>query len=210
MNIYQKINAVMKEVQYLNKDKTVSTGRDGGSYKALSDEKVTGSIRESMTRNGLVMFPVAQTIERTDEPVSNGRMNRLTTVQVTYRVVNMDDPQDFIEIVSCGTGVDTQDKGIGKAQTYARKYAQLNLFLVPSGNDTDNISSESYTEELITKDDKKALLVSEIKGLLSNNEPVRIMVDKFLKGQSIESLEFSRLVNLRTFVIKSCNGSEGK
>ena len=54
-----------------------------------------------------------------------------------------------MEVVSSGTGVDTQDKGIGKAMTYAKKYAILNSFLIPSGEDTDQISSDKYTEQLM-------------------------------------------------------------
>ena len=42
-----------------------------------------------------------------------------------------------------GQGVDSQDKGAGKATTYALKYALLYAFLVPTGkiDDSDNIHS---------------------------------------------------------------------
>jgi hypothetical protein len=44
-------------------------------------------------------------------------------------------------------GVDSQDKGAGKATTYALKYALLYSFLVPTGDidDTDIVHSQEYS-----------------------------------------------------------------
>lgn len=198
--LMQRIHAVMTEVQYLNKDKTVSTGRDGGSYRALSDEKVTGNIREAMVRHRIAMYPIKQTIERVDEPTTNGRYNRLTTVQVTYRVVNIDDTRDYIDVVSCGTGVDTQDKGSGKALTYSRKNCLINLFLVPSGLDSDNISSEEYTEKL-EDETERATLLAIIGTMLEGNEGLRQDINEKMHGAPIESLATDRLRNVKRYII---------
>lgn len=152
MTVYEKILNVMNEVGYLNKDGFVETGK-GKGYKALTDEKVLTAIRPVMVKHRLVMLPISMDHRRADEKVKdyqgNERTNRITDVDMTFRIVNVDDPKDFVDVVSSGTGVDTQDKGIGKAMTYAKKYALLNSFLVPSGEDTDQISSEKYTEQLM-------------------------------------------------------------
>ena len=150
--VYEKILAVMSSVNYLNKDGFVETGK-GKGYKALTDEKVLGAVRPALVAAGLVMLPVQMEQHRTDEQVKaydgSTKTNRITDVSVTYRIINVDNPDDFVEVVSAGTGVDTQDKGIGKAMTYAKKYAILNSFLIPSGEDTDQISSDKYTEQLM-------------------------------------------------------------
>ena len=152
MAVYEKILAVMNEVGYLNKDGFVETGK-GKGYKALTDEKVLTAIRPVMVKNRLVMLPVNMEQRRTDEKVKdyngNEKTNRITDVNMTFRIIDADDPTSYVDVVSSGTGVDTQDKGIGKAQTYAKKYALLNSFLIPSGEDTDQISSEKYTEQLM-------------------------------------------------------------
>ena len=156
MAVYEKILNVMNEVGYLNKDGFVETGK-GKGYKALTDEKVLTAIRPVMAKNRLIMLPIKSEHRRTDEKVTaydrDGnqieRVNRLTDVDMVFRFIDVDDPTSFIDVVSSGTGVDTQDKGIGKAQTYAKKYALLNSFLIPSGEDTDQISSEKYTEQLM-------------------------------------------------------------
>lgn len=150
--VYEKIQQVMGSVNYLNKDGFVETGK-GKGYKALTDEKVLGAVRPALVAAGLVILPVKMEQHRTDEQVKaydgSTKTNRITDVSVTYRIINVDDPKDYVEVVSAGTGVDTQDKGIGKAMTYAKKYAILNSFLIPSGEDTDQISSDKYTEQLM-------------------------------------------------------------
>lgn len=152
-NVYQRIHAVMQDVEYLSKDDKVSTGKS--SYKALSEEKATTTVRPSLIRHGLVILPVEQEHTRTDEIVKseyNGqtteRINRISTVDVKYRIQNIDAPDDYVIVSSSGTGVDTQDKGVGKAMTYSFKYMLLRTFAIPTGDDPDKISSDVYTEQL--------------------------------------------------------------
>lgn len=146
MNIYEKISAIMQDVQYLAKDDHVSFGNT--NYKALSEEKVTSIMRAKLTQYKLVVFPVEQTSNRTGS---------ITHVDVKYRMVNVEAPEEFIEIVSCGDGADTQDKGSGKAMTYAFKYMWLRTFALPTGEDPDKISSEEL-EAIEAKKKAEALL----------------------------------------------------
>ena len=136
MNIYQRINAVMQDIQYLTKDDRVEYKNT--KYKAISEEKVTTAVRSSMIKNGLVMFPIQQSISRDEQ---------ITTVNVTYQMVNKDNPDEMILIASSGQGYDSQDKGSGKAMTYAFKYALLRTFMIPTGEDPDKISSDQIDDE---------------------------------------------------------------
>lgn len=164
MTLYEKILSVMASVEYLKKDDFVETGA-GKGYKALTDEKVLTAIRPALVSAGLIMLPIKVDQTRTDETVnafdSKGRpierINRVTSVKAVYRIINVENPQEFVDIESAGTGVDTQDKGVGKAMTYAKKYAILNSFLIPSGEDTDQISSDKYTEQLVGKPSDTAI-----------------------------------------------------
>lgn len=150
-NVYQRISAVMQDVAYLQKDDKVETG-GGKGYKAISEEKVTGAVRAALIKHGLVICPVRQSTSREDEQVTDSygktKVNRITTVDTLYRVQNVDDPNDYIEVASSGTGVDTQDKGVGKAMTYAYKYMLLRTFAIPTGEDPDKVSSDMYDAEL--------------------------------------------------------------
>lgn len=130
MNIYEKILAIMQDIQYLAKDDHVKFGST--DYKALSEEKVTSVMRDELIKNKLVVFPIAQ---------DSNRSGNITHVDTKYRMVNVEKPDEFIEIVSCGDGADSQDKGSGKAMTYAYKYMWLRTFSLPTGEDPDKISS---------------------------------------------------------------------
>ena len=145
MNIYEKILAIMQDVQYLAKDDHVQFGST--NYKALSEEKVTSIMREELIKNKLVIFPIAQEANR------NGT---ITHVDTKYRMVNVENPEEFIEIVSCGDGADTQDKGSGKAMTYAFKYMWLRVFALPTGEDPDKISSAELDDKAKKEAEKKA------------------------------------------------------
>lgn len=149
-NLMQRIAGVMQDVAYLTKDDKVDTGK-GKGYKAISEEKVTSTVRQAMIKHGIVMYPTNQVSSITNETIHSeygDKINRLTHVDVIYHMVNVDDPSDFIEVASAGSGVDTQDKGIGKAMTYAYKYALLRAFAIPTGEDPDKVSSDVYTDSL--------------------------------------------------------------
>lgn len=128
--LFKKIHAVMNDVNYLQKDDKVSFGNT--SYKAISEEKVTMAIRAALVKHGLVIIPVEQ------EHTKDGN---LTTVNAKYQITDIDSGE-YIVAVSSGTGADTQDKGVGKAMTYAYKYLLLRTFAIPTGDDPDKVSSE--------------------------------------------------------------------
>jgi hypothetical protein len=151
-NVFQRISKVMSDVEYLAKDDMVVTNaKTGAGYKAISEEKVTNEVRKALIKHGLVIVPVEMDVDREDEVLKdyqgNEKVNRITTADVVYRIQNIDDKDDYVMAVSSGTGVDTQDKGIGKAMTYAYKYLLLRTFAIPTGEDTDKISSNVYSEQ---------------------------------------------------------------
>lgn len=145
-NIYQKINEVMKNIEYLMKDDKVEFGTT--KYKAISEEKVTTAVREQLVKQGIVIIPIEQQCENKELIRTDKSVNMLTTVHVRYRIQNIDDVNDFIEAESNGTGVDTQDKGVGKAMTYAYKYMLLRTFAIPTGEDPDKISSAETDKKI--------------------------------------------------------------
>lgn len=148
MNLHQRIICVMNDVSYLQKDKKVSTGGEG-SYNAISIEKITEEVSKAMVRHGITIVPVDTILKREDtvleQTFKDGSkrqsVQRFTTLEKKYRVTNADNPDDFIIASSCGTGVDSQDKSVGKAGTYAYKYLLIRLFAIATGEDTDDVAS---------------------------------------------------------------------
>ena len=92
MNIFQRINEVRKQIGYVQKDKSVSTG--GGSYKAVTHDAVTGMVRAALIENGIVIVPsVVSAVFHQKEPEAKQRL-----YEATYQIdfVNVDDPADKI------------------------------------------------------------------------------------------------------------------
>ena len=167
MNIFQKISEVMKAIEYLTKDDKVEFGTT--KYKAISEEKVTTAVRKELVKQGIVIIPIMQESTVTELIRTEKSVNQRADVHTKYRIQNIDDVNDFIEVESNGSGVDTQDKAVGKAMTYAYKYMLLRTFAIPTGEDPDKISSaetdykmktEIDREKLITKSQAQALNTS--------------------------------------------------
>lgn len=147
-NLAKAILNVMRTVKNIEKSMTVGTG--SSAYKGVPDKEVKLIIGKAMEENGLTILPIgvdAKTqISRWSEPEYNGVQKQKQSVftEVTTKYLLLHESGESQVIEGYGHGVDTQDKGAGKATTYALKYALLYLFLVPTGSidDTDNTHSD--------------------------------------------------------------------
>ena len=123
MNLHERILQVMKAVSYIQKE-----SKRGMQYSVVSHDAVTAKLRPAIVEAGIVYYPVD--IDLTQE----GNRTQCTLIM---RFVNAEKPEDFIDVVSAGYGIDSQDKGPGKAISYAVKYALLKTFALETGDDPD-------------------------------------------------------------------------
>lgn len=161
MNLYQKIQAVGDEVKNIQKNITVETGKN--AYKAVADVDVLLAVKAAEKKYGLVSIPVKQQLERSDQVQKIGRDGYTTVtfsdiVKMTVRIINVDKPEENIEVESYGRGLDSGDKGFGKASTYARKYALLNAYKIATGEDPDE--QESKQMAVLTQDEKRTTVIN--------------------------------------------------
>jgi len=139
-NLEQRLLAVMAEVGYIQKGgKTES----GPRFTYVKHDDVMSAVRPALVKHGV--FPYVST-ERSAPPVdvgktSNGNTVWMSNLTISVTFVNVDNPEDLRSVTYPGTGIDTGDKGEGKALSYALKYALLKTFLIESGDDADNESS---------------------------------------------------------------------
>lgn len=179
-NLYQRIRSVMEDVEYLQKDKEISTG-GSGSYKALSEETVTKNVREAMIRHGLVILPIAQEHHLVDHVRGPGKIVSVSTVNATYKIVNVDNPTEFELLASAGTGVDSQDKGVGKAQTYAYKYLLLRTFGIATGKDTDSVGNAELEREQAAEQQKAiGVAIKQLEAAVDVEELKRVGVKEYM------------------------------
>lgn len=215
-NIYQKINDVMKKIEYLTKDDKVEFGAT--RYKAISEEKVTTAVRKQLVEQGIVILPIQQQSENKELIRTEKSVNMLTTVHTTYRIQNVEDVNDYVIVESNGTGVDTQDKGVGKAMTYAYKYMLLRTFAIPTGEDPDKISSaeeddkiskeiekqKKKMEEKINEKQAEALRMSIENNMLDVNGTADEILKKFkyTKIEDIKLKDYMKIVQEFQKIVK--------
>lgn len=145
MNIYQKMSAVTAELQTVAKNLTVSTGKNN-TYKAVSERDIIDAVKPIEVKHGIYSFPCDRQVIESQTLESEYNGNKKTTffsrIRVTYRFVNVDKPDEFIDMVTFAEGIDAQDKGSGKAMTYADKYALMKAYKISTGDDPDQNASE--------------------------------------------------------------------
>jgi len=138
MNIYQRVNAVRKKIDYIQKDKSVSTG--GGSYKAVTHDMVTAIVRQHMIDAGIVCYP--SLVDSASIPKEEGSKQFRYEATYDFHFVNEESPEDKICIRIQAHAMDNADKAPGKAISYAKKYAILKLFEIETGEDEESRTHE--------------------------------------------------------------------
>lgn len=127
MGLYEKIYNVMCESTALEKDMKV-----GGQYSAISEKAVLNEIKPLLKKHKLVLMPIEANVTQQD---------KLTVISAKYKIVDIETGESEI-LATIGNGADSQDKGSGKAWTYAYKCLLQKTFCLFSGEDTDNTHSD--------------------------------------------------------------------
>lgn len=169
MNIFQKMSAITLEIGTVAKNLTVATGRSS-SYKAVSERDVIDAVKPIEAKYGVYSYPVDREILEShileSESEYQGKVAKKTTfmtrMKVIYRFVNMDNPTEFIDTVTFAEGIDSQDKGSGKAMTYADKYALMKSYKMSTGDDPDqDASKDTHYQKASPRDELVKLLAQK-------------------------------------------------
>lgn len=177
MNIYQRMLAATSEINRVAKNLNVGFGQN--SYKATGEADVLAAVKPIEEKYGIYSYPASRKIIDSGEMVSvkefKGEKKEskqlYLRIETIYRFVNVDNPSEFIETISYGDGVDTQDKAPGKAATYADKYALLKAYKIMTGDDPDQNASgdlkgysrkspDARTEPSYVTDKEKQVIVN--------------------------------------------------
>lgn len=144
MNIFQRMSAITQEISTVAKNLTV--GENKNQYKAVGEADVLAAVKPIEAKYGVYSFPFDRDIVDSGEIVNTTkygeRKSMFMRIRTVYRFTNIDKPEEYIDIVTYGDGVDTQDKAPGKAMTYGDKYALLKAYKIQTGDDPDQNASE--------------------------------------------------------------------
>lgn len=132
-----RLLAVMGEVGYIQKEgKTQS----GPSFKYVRHDDVVAALRPALVKHGVAFMSGIDETSVGCEQVGitkSGAARYKTTLVLRLTFVNADNPEEAYSVSFPGEGVDTDDKGSGKALSYALKNGLLKMFLIESGDEAD-------------------------------------------------------------------------
>lgn len=154
MNIYEKLAAITAELNAVAKNLKVGEGRS--SYKAVGEADVLASVKPLEAKYKVYSYPASRRIVDSDVITTkkqyrdqrSGELQESETskffmrVETVYRFVNIENPEEVVEVTTYGDGVDSGDKAPGKAMTYGDKYALLKAYKIITGDDPDQTASE--------------------------------------------------------------------
>lgn len=143
LNIYEKLSLIENEIGVVEKGLSVSMGK--GSYKAVSERDVLDAIKPIEQKYRVYSYPYDTEIINNEvlEKTSNygTTTSQFLRLKRVYRFVNIDNKDEYIDVISYGDGIDTGDKAPGKAMTYADKYALMKAYKLSTGDDPDKEAS---------------------------------------------------------------------
>lgn len=146
MNIYEKLSAITNEISAVAKNLNVGYGKS--QYKAVGEADVLAAVKPAEEKYKVYSYPVSRRVIESNVLTSldkdgNEKRQLFMRLEVVYRFVNMENPEEYIDITTYGDGVDPGDKAPGKAMTYADKYALLKAYKIITGDDPDQKASET-------------------------------------------------------------------
>jgi hypothetical protein len=151
-NLIAAVIEVMKDVKGMEKNSKVGDGKN--AYNGTKDQDVKEVFNDALAKHGLCILPQdieeSTQIDRWEEVDAwskstpkdiKTKQSVFTKVKVTYLLCHTSG--ETTTICGYGHGVDPQDKGAGKATTYALKNALLYTFLTPVGKIDDSETTHS-------------------------------------------------------------------
>lgn len=178
MNIYEKLLTIANELETVAKNLKVDMGKS--SYKAVGEADILKAVKPLELKYGIYSYPYHRVIVEsgvlenesvdynTHEKVT--RKNLYERIETTYRFINIEKPEEYIDIVSYGDGIDSQDKSVGKAMTYADKYALMKAYKIVTGDDPDQNPSQPLKS--VQLKDERTQLIKQCDALGMNLEKV--------------------------------------
>jgi hypothetical protein len=190
MNIYEKLAKITEELGVVEKGLKVQVNKIA-SYKAVSERDILDAVKPLEAKYRVYSYPHERNITDRDILVKENDYGKTNTlfmrIDTIYRFVNLDKPDEYVDTIVYGDGLDTGDKAPGKAMTYADKYALMKTYKISTGDDPDKEASpeQGYVS-------KKDSLKNEIKKY--GQKASDILREKGVKLSSLTENELKELL----------------
>lgn len=154
------------------------------AFKYVGHAAATQSVREPLLKQGVFMVPTI--VERHDVDVPGGYVHTRLKIQITF----IDIDGDQLSMITWGDGIGKDDKNVGKAFSYAVKYALLKTFLIPTEDDDDiekhpvQVSRQSYSKST----PQKAMLTEKTQTEPQNYD-FKVFAERFKTATTLAELD---------------------
>lgn len=184
-NLAVKLVQVMKEVAYVEKKGNNSFHH----YSYATSADVLQKINSALTKYNICSVALPEVVSVVDVTTAKGNIEHLATVKMDILLVD-GESGETVTITGLGSGQDSGDKAVMKAQTAAIKYAYLLSMAISTGDDPE---ADSKTDEAAEKTDrqrgnKKAANPTEAKGQDAFCADCGISISGKVKSYSEEKL----------------------
>lgn len=201
MNIYQKLAAITADLQTVAKNLTVAAGKT--SYKAVSERDIIDAVKPLEAKHGVYSYPVSRETlesERLESESYDGKTKTtfFTRIKTTYRFVNVEDQQDFIETVVFSVGLDSGDKGDGKAMTYGDKYALMKAYKISTGDDPDQSASVDTEYSTVSRQ----TLLDQIYALDVTRKELDSFIQSKKPDKDADTVSLADLRSIKTAIVQ--------
>lgn len=150
LNIYQRMHEVMTKCTYVKKD----ANKVAGQYTAVKHDDVTAKVRPYLLEAGVLPITSVVNVVNSNHLISKKGyqgapdrqvMSYRAEAEVIITFACIDDKEDAYTVRAFGTGDDMGDKAVGKAISYAAKYAMLKALMLETGDDADHDASVAHS-----------------------------------------------------------------
>lgn len=225
-NIYQRMLSATKQIKTVAKNLEVAVSKEN-SYKAVGEVDVLKAVKPIEEKLGIYSYPYSREVIESKQVETKSRYGDRTNfyirLKTVYRFLNVDDPEQYIDIVSYGDGIDTGDKATGKAMTYCDKYALLKAYKIATGEDLDTLASEEYKKAEEKPVNVRAQLLAEHSKAVNKLDEYKIdfrgkMLSMVLEKANVKSInvvelnneELNELIKFYLFLIHSYEHQQEK
>lgn len=157
-NIYVALNAVMKQVGYVQKQKAANSTL---KYSYAGEAALIAAIRPHLVEHGIVVYPAGVRELRTETyQTSNGATMNRTIGLFDFMFYHGESDTSFLA-EALGEGADIGDKSANKAMTAAYKYALRQALMIETGDDPDQHPSEDQQRKEPAKNGQLTELKAE-------------------------------------------------
>lgn len=139
LKLSKKFVEVMKECNYIAKNGT----NNFHGYKYATSADVLEKVNAALTKHGIASVATPNLLQFQDVTTAKGNTEHLAIVEITVTLTDSESGET-LALKGLGSGQDSGDKAIMKAQTAALKYCYLLSLAIATGDDPE---ADTSTDE---------------------------------------------------------------